>query len=362
MSNREIFRVEQLPVLQNRMFATEEEALATPTGDVVLVQDQHTGLIYNEAFDPNRLVYDQDYQNEQAFSEVFKRHLDDVTGTIERHFRDKSLIEVGCGKGFFLEHLRERGFDILGVDPAYEGNNRRVIKAPFDAGLGLSADGVVLRHVLEHVPDPLSFLADIAAANAGRGNIYIEVPCFDWICAHRAWFDIFYEHVNYFRLQDFHRIFARVHESGHIFGGQYLYVVADLASLRRPVLERDGRIEMPKNFLASIDRATSIFRNADGRRNAIWGGASKGVIFSLYMRRAGFFIDAVIDINPAKQGRYLAGSGLKVSAPDDALPQLAANDNIFVMNSNYLNEIIAQSHNKYSYVKLDHENFSSRSG
>ena len=56
------------------------------------------------------------------------------------------------------------------------------------------------------------------------------MPCLDWICKHRAWFDIFYEHVNYFRLTDFQRLFQRIEDSGHLFGGQYLYVVAELAS------------------------------------------------------------------------------------------------------------------------------------
>ena len=355
MNNREIFRIHALPVLQNRMFPTAVAGLASATGDVVLVQDARTGLIRNEAFDPSRLVYDQDYQNEQAYSSVFKNHLDDVAALITKHFRGNSLIEVGCGKGYFLEHLRALGFNITGIDPAYEGDSPNVIKAHFDSGLGLSAEGIVLRHVLEHIPDPLSFLAKIASANGGYGTIYIEVPCFDWICDRRAWFDIFYEHVNYFRLRDFSRMFGQVYESGHVFGGQYLYVLADLASLRTPAAEQSDDIEMPKDFLAGVDRSVAFVRSGRECRTAIWGGASKGVIFSLYMQRAGLTIDEVIDINPAKQKRYLAGSGLKVSAPEDALGRLSSADNLFVMNSNYLSEIIAQSGNKFSYFTVDHE-------
>jgi len=357
MTQRQIFCAEGLPVLQNKMFATAAEAIACPTGNVVLVQDDRTGLIFNKAFDPSRLTYDKDYQNEQAFSGVFRRHLADVGSVIDRHFRGRSLIEVGCGKGYFLQHLRGLGYDATGIDPAYEGANPYVVKSRFEKGSGLSAEGIVLRHVLEHIPEPLAFLADITAANGGKGDIYIEVPCFDWICRHRAWFDVFYEHVNYFRLQDFSRIFGHVYESGHVFGGQYLFVVAELASFRAAVSEQMDRVEMPTDFLAGIDRAVSLARSKDGRRNAIWGGASKGVIFSHYMRRAGVTIDEVIDINPAKQGRYLAGTGLQVSAPEEALPRLSSGDNIFVMNSNYLDEIVAQSGNKYSYFRVDHEYF-----
>ena len=324
MTPREIFRAVSLPVLQNRVFATAAEAFAGPTGNIVLVQAMDTGLIFNSAFDPDRLEYDQNYQNEQAYSGVFQNHLDAVTAVIRRHFHGRTLLEVGCGKGYFLDHLQGQGYDITGIDPAYEGSNPRVLKAPFERGLGLSADAV----------------------------IYIEVPCFDWICRHRAWFDIFYEHVNYFRMTDFHRMFGTVLESGHVFGGQYLYVVADLSSLRRPRFDQTCALAFPADFLDGIHRLSLIACN--GERNAIWGAASKGVVFAVYMQRAGVQFEFAIDISPVKQGKFLAGSGLRVTTPTEAAQLLQPGDNIFVMNSNYLDEIIAQSGNRYHYCKADH--------
>ncbi len=354
MKYREIFRVENLPVFQNKMFVDRASALSCPKGDVALVQDMGTGLVFNAAFDASLLEYDSDYQNEQACSAIFQRHLGDVEKIIRRHFEGKALIEVGCGKGYFLEHLSSLGYQITGIDPAYEGDNPRVIKSRFEPGLGLSAEGILLRHVLEHMPDPLAFLSSIAETNAGKGLIYIEVPCFDWICRNRAWFDIFYEHVNYFRMEDFYSLFGTVCEIGHIFGGQYLYVVADLATLRRPVLGLKSPVMLPADFLDNVNRLSAI---AQKRRSAIWGGASKGVIFSLYMQRAGVDIDLVIDINSAKQNKFMAGSGLKVLSPQDGMGQLHAGDNVFVMNSVYLPEIIKMSNDLYSYLQVDVDEF-----
>ncbi len=354
MSYRELFKVEGLPVFQNKMFADRAAALACPKGDMTLVQDMDTGLIFNSTFNACLLGYDADYQNEQACSSVFQRHLEDVKAIIQRHFFGKSLIEVGCGKGYFLEYLRQSGFAITGVDPAYEGTNPDVVKAIFKTSLGLTADGVILRHVLEHIPDPCGFLASIAEANGGKGKIYIEVPCLDWICQHRAWFDIFYEHVNYFRLADFHRMFGKVYESGHVFGGQYLYVVADLATLQKPAFNSNDAFIFPTDFLLDIDRFAALAKSS---RCAIWGGASKGVIFSLYMQRAGVTIDCVIDINPAKQNKFMAASGLRISSPVEGMKTIEAGDNLFVMNSNYLQEIIAQSNKQLNYIKVDHHEF-----
>lgn len=354
MKYRELFRAEGLPVFQNKMFADHAAALGCPRGDVKLVQDMDTGLIFNAAFDASLLEYDADYQNEQACSGVFQRHLEDVKTIIQRHFSGKPLIEVGCGKGYFLEYLRQAGYEITGIDPAYEGDNPKVIKARFEAGLGLSAECIVLRHVLEHMSDPFAFLSTITQANGGKGQIYIEVPCFDWICEHRAWFDIFYEHVNYFRLADFHHMFGTVHESGHVFGGQYLYVVADMATLHKPQFDRHDIFAFPSDFLSDIARLAAI---AKGKRNAIWGGASKGVIFALYMQRAGVTIDCAIDINPAKQNKFMAASGLRISSPAEGVKSMGAGDNLFVMNSNYLQEIVALTHNQFNYIQVDHHEF-----
>jgi hypothetical protein len=332
------------------MFDSETEAKACRRGDVVLVQDLDTGLVLNRAFDAGSVQYDGAYQNEQALSSAFQRHLREVAGLIATHFKGRSLIEVGCGKGHFLEVLQAAGFAIRGMDPTYEGDNPSIVKEYFTEGSGQRAQGIVLRHVLEHVEDPVGFLGRIRDANGGDGKIYIEVPCFDWICAHRTWFDIFYEHVNYFRLADFQRMFGRVEAAGRLFGEQYLYVVADLTTLRAPRLA--DRVRFPRDFLRSVESHAQRLR----RRKtpvAVWGGASKGVLFTLFMERAGATVDAVVDANPAKQGKYIPATGHIVISPDHAIRAFARETEILVMNSNYLNEIREITGGRFTYRTID---------
>ena len=357
-NHREIYVAEQLPVSQNRIFHSEQEARNCVRSDIILVQDMSTGLIFNRSFDPALLQYDADYQNEQALSKVFQHHLANVLDVILRHFCDHSLIEVGCGKGYFLEQLQSNGYSVTGLDPAYEGSNPAIRKEYFSPEIGIQAEGIIMRHVLEHVINPLDFLFNILKSNNGVGKIYIEVPCFDWICKQHAWFDIFYEHVNYFKLDDFDRIFGEIYESGHTFGGQYLYVVANLATLRRPDPDAISVLEFPNDFLSSVGKhaARLSSQNHENRsKAAIWGGASKGVIFALFMQRAGVNLDIVIDINPAKQGKYLPVTGFKVYSPTDAVKALAPGAELFVMNSNYLNEIKMLTQNQFKYLLVDNE-------
>ena len=334
------------PVFQNRMYELKKEAIDCQKGDIHLVQNLDTGLIYNLDFNSKLMKYDKHYQNEQAVSHVFQKHLDNVAKIIERLLGKCELVEVGCGKAYFLELLQSKGFGIVGFDPTYEGQNPSVERRYFNKDVGVQAEGIVLRHVLEHIQDPIGFLQRLNIANTRKGNIYIEVPCFDWIVKNKTWFDIFYEHVNYFRLSDLNRMFGNVIESGKLFGGQYIYVVAELASIKQPVFDIN-------NQLSKVEIEFSIDKSFQPGPLVICGGASKGVIYSLLMIRAGNTVDMVIDINPAKQGKYLPATGLLVHSPEDAMDMLPKGATVLVMNPNYMREIKEMTENRYVYIGVD---------
>ena len=191
-----LYEQKQFPVLQNRVYETAQDAINCPKGGIKIIEDAKTGLVYNAAFDADLMIYDENYNNEQGLSPSFKKHLQQAAEIIEVTLGNEALVEVGCGKGFFLEMLLGRGVDVTGFDSTYDGENPRVVKKYFEPGIiATPAKGLILRHVLEHIPNPYDFLCRLRDANGGGGLIYIEVPCFDWILSKRAWFDIFYEHV-----------------------------------------------------------------------------------------------------------------------------------------------------------------------
>lgn len=346
----EIYRAEQLPVLQNKTYATRAEALECPSADVILVQDSSSGLVFNRAFQPELVRYDASYQNEQALSSAFQRHLEAVLEIFRQHFSDAELLEIGCGKAYFLQLLQAEGWTARGLDPTYEGNNPDVVREFYEPDMKLKANGIVLRHVLEHVANPVQLLQNLAISNGNTGRIYIEVPCLEWIAEHRASFDIFYEHVNYFRLSDLRAMFHDVVASGHLFGGQYLYIVAELSSIRQPRLSDSGAFAFPSDFKTSLDHLKQTIVQSRDRTCAIWGSASKGVILSLTLQRAGAQNLILVDINPAKQGRYLPLTGFQVHSPEQLRQKLAPGSDIYVLNPNYLGEVRELTQGAYTYI------------
>lgn len=183
-----LYEAHDFPIFQNRMYDTSADARPCSRWELRLVQDRETGLVFNQAFRPELMAYDLNYQNEQAVSPVFREHLLAVAEIVARTMGRQSIVEVGCGKGFFLEMLLSMGFDVVGFDPTYESRNPRIVRQYFDPTADIRASGLVLRHVLEHIQDPFRFLELLRDANGGAGKIFIKVPCFDWISRHRAWY------------------------------------------------------------------------------------------------------------------------------------------------------------------------------
>lgn len=327
----------KVPVLQNRVFNTQKEAIGSDFGFLQIGQDPQTGIFENRLFDAGKLIYDQNYDNEQANSPTFEAHLEQVAEILKPFMQDKKVIEVGCGKGHFLRKLSDRGVDIVGCDPTYQGDDPRIIKEFFSPGLKQKGDLIILRHVLEHIQHPVDFIRSIARFNDYKGVIYIEVPDLSWIIANQVYFDFFYEHVNYFLPEDFQRIFGNIYAQAVFFHGQYQYVIADLGMINLPPYNFEKADNHLHVSLEKLDKISADL-SSTGKPVYIWGGASKGVISSLHLLNRGAKITGLIDINPNKQNKFAAMTGLPILAPAAFKKQVNAAV-VLIANPNYESEI-----------------------
>ena len=83
----------------------------------------------------------------------------------------------------------------------------------------------------------------------------------------------------------------------------------------------DAVAEFTRN-LATVEgrwRAELGSVRSRGGKTAVWGSGSKGVSF-LTTLGLGEEVSAVVDINPYKQGKYMAGRGTRSSLPTHFAP------------------------------------------
>ena len=376
----------QMPVHCNVLWPTREAALSAPRGDIRLGYLPGCGHTYNLAFDPSLMEYTQEYENSLHFSPRFQEYATALAdGLVEKYdLRDKDIVEIGAGKGDFLIMLcamsgnRGWGYDPSYVpEPGYTAPNVTFVQDFYtEKYLDQKADLIVCRHVLEHIEDPDAFIAQVRRAVGHQQSVvFFEVPNALWTLQRGGIWDIIYEHCSYFSPLSLAALFRRhgfeVLAVNEVFGGQFLTIEARAtADGRRPAADDgpqatdhgesafalaavSGRPSTVAAALGTLESDARAFAAAyhtkrdewrarlrelaaAGKHGVVWGAGSKGVTF-LNAAEAGGEIVAIVDINPRKQGKYIAGTGQQIVAPA-RLADLRP-DFVIIMNANYRDEI-----------------------
>lgn len=122
------------------------------------------------------------------------------------------VLDVGCASGHFLLAARKAGWSVAGVEPSETLYARAVETLGAGAELHCSVlersgfnqasfDAVTLWDVLEHVPEPVNFLALCASLLKPGGKLILNVPDLDSPEARvlgKRWPLLLAEHLNYF--------------------------------------------------------------------------------------------------------------------------------------------------------------------
>lgn len=324
---------------------------------------------------------------EDLFSEYV--YLSGVSETVVDHMRahatallgaralgpDDLVVEIASNDGTLLRPFKEAGVRVLGIEPA--ANIAAIARASgidtrvcfFDrqtgealAEEGVVADAVLANNVLAHVPDPVGFVAGIAALLAPGGIAEIEVPWVVDLVDHVEFDTIYHEHLSYFSL---HALDALVSRAGlaltdvrhfPIHGGSLRITLASETHAEGrarvdTLLERERQrgVHTPAFYadfgqrvqhLGEALRATLTDLRAQGKRIAAYGASAKGATLLNGLGIAPDLLDYVVDRAPTKQGRFTPGTRLPILPTD----HLAADqpDYALLLAWNHAGEILRQ--------------------
>jgi 2-polyprenyl-3-methyl-5-hydroxy-6-metoxy-1,4-benzoquinol methylase len=390
---RPFYQVHDVPVHQVKLVRTRKEALNGTTGDIALCFCPGCGFVWNGAFDPARMRYQDDYESTQAVSPTFnafhERLARDLIARFDLH--GKRVVELGCGQGEFVTMLAEfgdnqgYGFDQVIREAGARGKVTFVKDLYAEPYRDLEPDFVCCKMTLEHVHDVGAFLRGLRRTVGDRPEtvVFFMIPEVTRILNLRAFWDIYYEHCSYWSPGSLARAF-RIAGFDPVqvwtdYDDQYVLIAARPSSDRRGLplraattaalgarqgAPRPNRIRGPGNgaILAneeppaalaakvrSFSEAVALDRvrwrdwldrlHRAGQKTVLWGGGSKAVAFLTTLDvRAG--IDHAVDLNPRRNGTFIAGTGQQI-----VVPEFLAQDQpdvVIVMSPIYLPEIKAQ--------------------
>ena len=210
---------------------------------------------------------------------------------------------------------------------------------------------VVSRHVLEHIAEPRGFLEAVRKAVGGRDvPCYFEVPNALWTLRDLGVWDVLYEHVAYYTAGSLGRLLAQcgygVQGAHACYGGQFLGVDARTVSRGAVLLETQPIGGLVDAYAEAFKRKLGAWQNtlqglaSDGRTAAVWGAGTKGVVFLNMLGALASNVELVIDQNPRKHRKHIAGVGTRIAGPS-ALAGSGVKV-VVVMNPLYVPEISVQ--------------------
>jgi SAM-dependent methyltransferase len=355
---------EVLGVPTNSCLLIEDRAraLGFPTGDIVLAVCNDCGFIFNTAWDVQRTVYSDKYEETQGFSPTFNTFNRALAEELVKGYdiRGKTVLEIGCGKGEFLSLICEVGGNYgVGYDPSFvpdrqhSRDNIRFVREFFTENTNEAApDLLCCKMTLEHIGKTHRFLRSVrSVTNKGDSIIFFQVPDVDRILKERAFWDVYYEHCSYFSAASLRRLFTGTGFAAQKiwtgYGDQYLMILAQPAETTSDRIPTGGDdvatiVQMSGSFAAAVARSRSAWlarlRNwaAAGQRTVLWGSGSKAVAFltTLGLHEE---IEHVVDINPYRVGKFLPVTGQRIVAP--AFLRDYRPDNVVIMNPIYRDEI-----------------------
>ena len=359
------YQVDNIPVHSCLLMPSREAALAYPKRDLRLGFCQSCGFIQNTVFDLSVHEYSARYEETQAFSPRFNQFAQDLAKRlIERYdLRGKDILEIGCGKGEFLVLLCEMGGNRgIGIDPGYiqeRTNSEAAARIQFiqdfysEKYAYLAGDFICCRHTLEHIQPVRKFVQMIRESLGDRMDtiVFFELPDVSRVLKECAFWDIYYEHCSYFSLGSLARLFRscgfEVLDLAKDFDDQYLLIEArpGNGSNGQYFKSEDGVEELAqdvKRFEEKCQNKLKSWKNELERirrreqRVVIWGSGSKAVAYVTTLRITDE-IEYIVDINPYKHGKYLAGTGHEIVPP--AFLKEYRPDVVVVMNPIYCDEI-----------------------
>ena len=301
-------------------FLSRSELAADSASDLRIYQCMGCGLVQADC---EPVPYYREVIRATAFSPEMKSFrqafLADFSETYS--LKSKSILEIGCGRGEYLDLLRAAGLKPFGTEfgeAAWraclnaghqvqkcfpDDPSQQIDHGPFDAFASFN--------FLEHWPDPSAVLRTISANTTQDVIGLVEVPNFDMILRKSLFSEFIADHLSYFTADSLKLLFNlngfEVIDCASVW---HDYILSAVVRKRHAI--DIGPFSQSRVGLES--EVMSFLSRQEEKGVAIWG-AGHQALAAISLLGIANKIRYVVDSAPFKQGRYTPASHLPIHAP-----------------------------------------------
>lgn len=314
-------------------------------------------LVQVDEYKKAREIFNGDYVYFSSYSKSWVEHARQYVEDMVNRFgynENSFVIEIASNDGYLLQHFKNKGVPVLGIEPTKNTANVAILKGipsiteyfttEFAHKLSnrkKKANLLIGNNVLAHVPDIDDFVEGLKVALRRDGVITMEFPHLLRLVADCQFDTIYHEHFSYLSFTTVKKIFE-AHalelfdvEETPTHGGSLRIFAKHKKDQNKKISQRVGdmlskeieagitTLEYYQNFQQRIDNIKYklleflLDQKKSGKKVIGYGAAAKGNTLLNYAGIKGDdLIQFVVDAAPSKQNKYLPGSHIPVYSED----------------------------------------------
>ena len=270
----------------------------------------------------------------------------------------KTLLEIGCNDGVFLEPLKKAGWRVVGID-ASENVAKMAQSKGLEVVVGFfnkksakqllsqyeSFDVVTCSNVFAHNPDVRELMEGVDLLLKPQGELWIEVHSAHGLYQNLQWDCFYHEHCFYWTMDSLAYFMETVgyrlksYGTTPMHGGALRAVFSRIQSTVK-ISEEKISSEDWKNFgrrcLESKQEIAS--RLADLPLHYAYGAAGRAVMLINWSGIARH-LEFVVDGSPLRYGKAIPNTQIPIISEEEFFEKKDVNDWCFVTAHNYLADI-----------------------
>ena len=273
------------------------------------------------------------------------------------HIQEKKIIEIGCGKGEYLDLLTKAGAtSVFGIENSLS-NMEVAIQNGFHVQHGyldvefsnpwpFMFEAFAVFSFLEHWPDLNTSLRRLQSLLTRDAVGLIEVPNFELILSKKLYSEFTVDHIYYFDRSTLKRVLElNGFEVDSIECIWHDYILSARVKKRKP-LDTSGFIHQQQKIVTELH---GFLRHFSPCEVVVWGAGHQSLTV-MSLAQLSTRISHVIDSAHFKQNKYTPGTKLLIKSPESL--KTDAPKAVLIMAAAYSDEVANQV--KKDYPQIQH--------